>query len=197
MTTQRHKALSGSAAAAPDAAYKIEKTRLWLQIVQTSAGMISMVAIVIAYYQFEEGQRREEQSVYQTISTDWNGHLRLFVDKPQFRPYFFEAKAVAPGDPNAETIYAIAEVRLDLMDSMLANMEARDWSEDETAGWRSTFRDAFAMSPVLCEVLSKTSAHFALLKKPADAGCEQLELEQGGQRKPVRSRASARRQAKE
>ena len=27
-----------------------------------------MVAIVIAYYQFEEGQRREEQSVYQTIS---------------------------------------------------------------------------------------------------------------------------------
>ena len=75
-------------------AYKIEKTRLWLQIVQTSAALISMVAIVIAYYQFEEGQRREEQSVYRTISTDWNEHLRLFVDKPEFRPYFFEAKPI-------------------------------------------------------------------------------------------------------
>ena len=77
---------------------------------------------------------------------------------------------------------------------MLANMDARNWSEDETAGWRSTFRDAFAMSPVLCDVLSKTSAHFALLKKAAEAGCEQLELEQGGRRKPVNSnRAAARR----
>ena len=194
MATDRQKARGGSAAAAPDAAYRIEKKRLWLQIVQTSAALISMVAIVIAYYQFEEGQRREEQSVYRTISTDWNEHLRLFVDKPQFRPYFFEAKPVAPGDPNTETIYAIAEVRLDLMDSMLANMDARDWSEDETAGWRSTFRDAFAMSPVLCNVLSRTSAHFALLKKPAEAGCERVELEQGGRRKPANSnRAAARR----
>jgi hypothetical protein len=194
MATDRQKARGGSAAVAPDAAYRIEKRRLWLQIVQTSAALISMVAIVIAYYQFEEGQRREEQSVYRTISTDWNEHLRLFVDKPQFRPYFFEAKPVAPGDPNIETIYAIAEVRLDLMDSMLANMDARNWSEDETAGWRSTFRDAFAMSPVLCDLLSKTSAHFALLKKPAEAGCERLELEQGGRRKPVNSnRAAARR----
>lgn len=173
---------------------KIERTRLRLQIVQTSAALISMVAIVIAYYQFQEGQRREEQSVYRTISTDWNEHLRLFVDKPQFRPYFFEAKPVASDDPNAEAVYAIADVRLDLMDSILANMDARDWSEEETAGWRSTFRDAFAMSPVLCDMISRTSAHFALLKKPAEAGCEQLKLQQGGRRKPVISnRSSSRR----
>jgi hypothetical protein len=195
MATPRHKARADSAAAVQGPGFvHIERTRLRLQIVQTSAALISMVAIVIAYYQFEEGQRREEQSVYQTISTDWNEHLRLFVDKPQFRPYFFEAKPVAPADPNAEAVYAVAEVRLDLMDSMLANMDARNWSEEETAGWRATFRDAFAMSPVLCEVISKTSAHYALLKKPAEAGCEQLKLEQGGRRKPVVfNRATSRR----
>ena len=195
MSTPGQKARADSAAAAQAlGSVHIERTRLRLQIVQTSAALISMVAIVIAYYQFEEGQRREEQSVYQTISTDWNQHLRLFVDKPQFRPYFFEARPVGPGDPNSEAVYAVAEVRLDLMDSMLANMDARNWSEDETAGWRSTFRDAFATSPVLCDVISRTSAHFALLKKPAEAGCEQLKLEQGGRRKPVNSnRATARR----
>jgi hypothetical protein len=80
------------------------------------------------------------------------------------------------------------------MDSILANMDARDWSEEETAGWRSTFRDAFAMSPVLCDMISRTSAHYALLKKPAEAGCEQLKLEQGGRRKPaVAHRATSRR----
>ena len=196
MATPRRKVQASGVAAAqgPGFAYKIERTRLWLQMVQTSAALISMVAIVIAYYQFEEGQRREEQSVYRTISTDWNEHLRLFVDKPQFRRYFFEAVPVPPDDPNAEAVYALADVRLDLMDSILANMDARDWSEEETAGWRSTFRDAFAMSPVLCDMISRTSAHYALLKKPAEAGCEQLKLEQGGRRKPaIAHRATSRR----
>jgi hypothetical protein len=173
---------------------KMERARLRLQVVQTCASLISMTAIVIAYYQFQEGERREEQSVYRTISTDWNEHLRFFVDKPEFRPYFFEAKPVVAGDPNADAVYAVADVRIDLMDSILAHMNARGWSEEETEGWRSTFRDAFSSSPVLCAEIAKTSAHFALVRMPAKAGCQQLKLERSGHRKPVISnRATSRR----
>ena len=178
---------AGTDKARPDdlaPAERMERSRLRLQIVQTIASLIGMTAIVIAYIQFQEGERREEQSVYRTISADWNEHLRLFIEQPQLRPYFFDAKPVAAGDPNADAVFAVAAVRLDLMDSILAHMNARGWSRDATAGWREEFKDAFASSPALCTQMARTSAHFGLLRDSANAGCGELRLSEGGRRKP-------------
>jgi hypothetical protein len=162
----------------------MERSRLRLQIVQTIASLIGMTAIVIAYVQFQESERREEQSVYRTISADWNEHLRLFIEQPALRPYFFDAKPVAAGDPNADAVFAVAAVRIDLMDSILAHMNARGWSDKATAGWREEFKDAFATSPALCAEMARTSAHFGLLSESANAGCRALKLSEGGRRKP-------------
>ena len=165
-------------------AERMERSRLRLQIVQTIAALVGMTAIVIAYVQFQESERREEQSVYRTISADWNEHLRLFVEQPELRPYFFDARPVAAGDPNADAVYAVAAVRIDLMDSILAHMDARGWSNEETAGWREEFKDAFASSPALCAEMAKTSAHFGLVRGAANAGCRELSVRDGGRRKP-------------
>ena len=174
-------------------AERMERSRLRLQIVQTIASLIGMTAIVIAYVQFEESERREEQSIYRTISADWNEHLRLFVDQPALRPYFFDARPVAAGDPNADAVYAVAAVRIDLMDSILAHMNARGWSGEATAGWREEFKDAFASSPAMCAEMARTSAHFGLLGESANAGCRALNLRQGGRRKPSLSKDTAAR----
>lgn len=163
---------------------RMERSRLRLQIVQTIASLVSMIAIVIAYVQFQESERREEQGVYRTISADWNEHLGLFVEKPGLRPYFFDGKPVGPGDPNADAVFALAAVRIDLMDSILAHMHARRWPDAETAGWREEFKDAFASSPAMCAQIARTSAHFGLVRDSANAGCRELNLGQGGRRKP-------------
>ena len=163
---------------------RMERSRLRLQIVQTVASLISMIAILIAYVQFQEGQRREEQGVYRTISADWNEHLGLFVEKPALRPYFFDGKTIESGDPNADAVFAVAAVRIDLMDSILAHMHARRWPDAETAGWREEFKDAFAASPAMCAQIARTSAHFGLVTDSATAGCRQLSLGEGGRRKP-------------
>ena len=168
---------------------RMERSRLRLQIVQTIAALVSMTAIVIAYVQFQESERREEQSVYRTISADWNEHLRLFVEKPDLRPYFFDGAVVAPGDPNADAVFALAAVRIDLMDSILAHMNARGWSNAETAGWRAEFKDAFGSSPAMCVQIARTSAHFGLVRDSANAGCRQLNLQGGGGRKRSSSKS--------
>ena len=79
---------------------------------------------------------------------------------------------------------AVAAVRIDLMDSILAHMSARGWSDQETAGWREEFKDGFAASPAMCAQIARTSAHFGLIRKLANAGCSELNLREGGRRKP-------------
>jgi hypothetical protein len=166
---------SGDPMADGDAgARRKERREVWALRLQGMQALISIggvVLIVIAYAQWGAAQRREEQDVYRTISKDWNEHLKFFVERPDLRPYFFAGRAVDPRSPDVERVYAVADVRLDLMDATLTHMEARGWTIEETYGWRATFTDGFRQSPAMCSVFFETYEHYSLLREIAREGC--------------------------
>lgn len=148
-----------------------EKTKLGLQIAQTIAAVIGATAILIAFFQWQEGQRRAEQDVYRTISKDWNDHLKFFVENPELRPYFFSGLPLDPNNQQAERIHAVADVRIDLMDAVMTHMQVQGWTGKEGQPWRRTFEDAFRNSPVLCDTIFPTWSNYGLVVDVAIKAC--------------------------
>ena len=151
---------------------KLERLKIGLDVYQAILATLGLVALWFAYTQWEASEAREQRDVYRTISKDWNDHLLFFVTKPELRPYFFDREQLTPNDPNAGLVFAVADVRIDLMDAILTHIKFKGWTAQETAGWQTTFRDAFRTSPALCEVFQETSEHYGLIKPVAKEGCE-------------------------
>lgn len=155
-----------------------EEIKLRLEYAKLATSLLGIVVIWIALQQWEasqrqerEAQRLEDQKAYNLIATNWNEHLRMFVERPFLRPYFFQGEPIDPNHNNYNAVSAIAEVRIDLMDSILTHAAARRWSDREVAGWHETFRDAFRASPIMCAHYKETVSHFGLIAKDARIGC--------------------------
>jgi len=80
------------------------------------------------------------------------------------------SKELTGGDPNAQAVLVLADVRLDVIDAVLTYATMRG-NADEIGGWKNTFADAFRASPVLCQRLSDTYSNYGLIVPIGRAAC--------------------------
>ena len=104
------------------------------------------------------------------MATEWREHLKLFVEKPELRPYFEDKKPLNPNDAHAQAILATADMRLDVADAILTYAAQRG-AYNQITGWKNTFASAFRSSPVLCarlhELVPTLDSLLQLQIKPA------------------------------
>jgi hypothetical protein len=80
----------------------------------------------------------------------------IFVEYPDCRPYFYEAKKLATDDNEASRVLAIAEMLLDFFDYIL--LHQKSFSPIYPGHqWREYMVDTFAASEVLCDVLNNNA----------------------------------------
>ena len=145
-----------------DRAERREEIKLVLEYVKLALSLGGVIAVAIAVAQWHLANLVARETVYQRMTAEWTDHLKFFVDHPKLRPYFEEQKQLASNDADAQTVLALADVRLDTADAILTY--AALWrSSDEIGGWKRTFSHAFQASPVLCARFSETKNSYGLI----------------------------------
>jgi hypothetical protein len=118
--------------------------------------------LIFAGLQWQDANGIADQAVYQRMAADWKEHLQTFVDKPGMRPYFEEKKELGSDEQIKQSVLAVADVRLHVMDSLLAYSDSR-WAGKAypgKTGWNETFARAFRASPALCFRMNETKAEW-------------------------------------
>lgn len=87
----------------------------------------------------------------------WREHMTLFLEHPKLRPFFFDGAKVADGEPLLGEAEAMADLRLDAMDRVLA---AARLGDIDVSGWKPTFERAFKTSPMMCAVLQDVQGDY-------------------------------------
>jgi hypothetical protein len=154
-----------------------EEIKLKLAFANFIVSLGIIASVIFAGLQWQENSKVAQENskiataaAYQRIVDLWHDHIKVFIEKPQLRPYFEESVKMDENSENAEAILAMADVRLDTMDAVLTFGEL--WSAQSTIeGWRNTFGNAFRTSPVLCQRLAKTKSNYGLIVPVGNAVC--------------------------
>jgi hypothetical protein len=154
-----------------------EEIRIKLEYVKMLLSFIGFSGIILASLQWMIGNQVASHNIYQSMTTEWRDHLKVFVEKPQLRPYFEEAKPLESSDQFRSAVLAVADVRLDVMDAILTYADFR-FSQAYIGGWRNTFSYAFRTSPTLCERFFETSENYGFIIPIAREACDRWRLPQ-------------------
>jgi hypothetical protein len=153
-----------------DRSERREEIKLKLEYLKIALSLAGIASILFAGLQWMSANHVATEAVYQRMTNEWRDHLKTLVEKPTLRPYFANGKELTADDPNTQTVLALADVRLDVMDAILTYATLRGYG-DEIGGWRRTFADAFRASPVLCQRLTDTYSNYGLIVPIARAAC--------------------------
>jgi hypothetical protein len=86
------------------------------------------------------------RSNYLRVASAWRSHLTTFLGRPSLRPYFEAGKQLNDDNPNRESVLAIADERLEVMDDILDYASLAGMS-DQIGDWKRTFAAAFISTP--------------------------------------------------
>jgi hypothetical protein len=115
-----------------------EEIKLMLEYAKMVLSLAGILTIVFAGLQWRAANQVANEAVYQKITTEWNEHLKIFIEKPELRPYFESNKELIANDQNTQSVLALADVRLDVEDAILTYAAFRGASS-EIVGWNNTF----------------------------------------------------------
>lgn len=98
-----------------------------------------------------------ESNVLTMVTANSLASDKIFVDNPEIRPYFYEAKDLSPEDPLYYQVCSVAEYLLDFFDSLESNLKKYPylWIHEQRS-WQANTVDMFAWSPILCRYLEAT-----------------------------------------
>lgn len=147
-----------------DRADRREEIKLRLEYAKSAVSVAGLIGIGIAVLQWHSSNitardnaitaRQDaitaQQTAYARIATEWRDHVRLLTDKPDLRPYFADSRALDINDPNRNLVLAMADHRLEVMDSILMYASIAG-ATGQIGGWIQTFQHAFRNSPALCQ----------------------------------------------
>ncbi|HXH92048.1 MAG TPA: hypothetical protein VNN25_10745 [Thermoanaerobaculia bacterium] len=106
----------------------------------------------------ESSNRSNNLSTWSTITNQGMEIDKIFVDHPEFQPYFFEGVVIRSKDPNFPRAKAIATAFLDYIDSATALLYQMKKTPTpvpfvEYDTWNHYFEVQFGTSPLLCQTL--------------------------------------------
>lgn len=124
-------------------------------------------------------QRQPDMQLIQRAISETSDHVRLFVERPYLRPYFYEGKAWVAGDPvSADEIKAMAELILNNFASAL--MHSATFPEYPVRGVDRMIAFHLRESPALRDLLLEVFDRFPfsglgllMLKNASPEGVEE------------------------
>lgn len=150
-----------------DRAERREEMKLVIEYLKLGASFAVLLSVLFAGLQWlnaNEAARKANLvanlALYQRMTTEWQDHLKTFVQYPQLRPYFEDKKAFEADDKQRQQVLALADVRLDVMDAVLT-YAAMSGQGDAIVGWKNAFSSAFRNSTILCARLKEAEASYA------------------------------------
>lgn len=146
-----------SAQAAEDRAERREEIKLRLEYAKSAVAVVGLAGVILGVLQWQisnitarENSVSARQTDYARIAGEWRDHVRLLIDKPELRPYFADGKALVPDDSNRNVVLALADHRLEVMDSILTYVGIAG-AMGTIDGWIGTFQHVFRSSPMFCQ----------------------------------------------
>lgn len=129
--------------------------------------------------QLESARQQPQIQLVQRAMSETSDHLRILIDKPYLRPYFYENKAWAEGDvATGDEVKAMAELLLNNFASAMIHSAA--FSEYPVRGVEQSIRFHLRSSPALRDLLLEGFERFPLaglallcLKNETKAAAEQ------------------------
>jgi len=125
---------------------------MFAKVIALASLLVSVVglgSIWISIESFKQSERAAVASTAQQIISDSADVDKLFIQHPEMRPFFRDKKPIHRGEEGYDRAAAIAELRVNALDTVLAFpqvFKADSWSNVA----RSSFRD----SAITCEFIS-------------------------------------------
>ena len=114
-----------------------------------------------ARHQLESARQQPEIQLVQRAMSETSDHLKLLVERPYLRPYFYENKAWADGDrASSDEVKAMAELLLDNFASAIIHSAA--FPQYPVRGVEQTIRFHLRNSPACREFLCEAFDRFPL-----------------------------------
>ncbi len=107
--------------------------------------LILAVTLVVFFFQARYMARSTRSSVYQTVADQMMSIDRLFVERPELRPYFYGNEPPPPDGLERERVTAATELFVDFMDNVAT--QAPHMPEYLSGPWVMYFRTIAATSP--------------------------------------------------
>ena len=120
-----------------------------IAIASLLVSIVGLGSIVISIESFKQSERAALADASQRIITDSANVDKLFIQYPEMRPFFRERKSIRRGDEGYDRAAAIAELRVNAYDAVLAFPGVF-----KADNWGSVARSAFRDSPIMCEFIS-------------------------------------------
>jgi hypothetical protein len=116
----------------------------------TLAGDVILTATLVVFmFQARAMTKTNQSSVYQTVADQMMSIDRLFIDRPDLRPYFYGGKPAPAGGDERERVIATSELIVDFMDNVM--MQEPNIPDYLTSAWQTYFRSIAADSPSIRE----------------------------------------------
>jgi hypothetical protein len=138
-----------------------ETFNLWSLIIQIVASLGAILTLILIWKQVKlavETVKHDSKSLEVTTFHAAALNLleigKLFIDRPQFRKYFYDGVPVAPDSPDREGAKALAVVMMDFLSDLLvyANQYPHLYSRQTLFEYVA---DMFKSSPIMCETLTQ------------------------------------------
>ncbi len=114
-----------------------------------------------ARHQLESARQQPQIQLVQRAMSETSDHLRILIDKPYLRPYFYENKAWTAGDvASGDEVKAMAELLLNNFASAMIHSAA--FPEYPVRGVEQTIRFHLRSSPALRDLLLEGFYRFPL-----------------------------------
>jgi hypothetical protein len=128
--------------------------------------------------QLESARQQPQIQLVQRAMSETSDHLKILIERPYLRPYFYDDKAWADGDPaNPDEVKAMAELVLNNFASAIIHSAA--FPQYPVRGVEETIRFHLRHSPALRDFLLENFDRFQLaglallcLKNQTKAGAE-------------------------
>ena len=131
-----------------------------IAIASLLVSIVGLGSIVIGIESFRQSGRAALADASQRIITDSANVDKLFIQYPEMRPFFREKKPIHRGDEGYDRAAAIADLRVNAFDAILAapGVFAGGNSGDT---WSNVARSAFRESPIMCEVIAIDKGNYS------------------------------------
>jgi hypothetical protein len=114
-----------------------------------------------------------ESQAYNYIESGLLELDKIFIEKSEYRPYFFENCSLPSKEVERQRVLAIADMKLDYMDSFYSQESRINWNRYTRSGWDEYFRDSFRRSIVLRQAFCNYQEQYGLeLRAFASGTCE-------------------------
>ena len=116
-----------------------------------------LVGLSINFYQSGKVAKSIAANILHTAANQTITLDRLFVERPELRPYFYDCKPLDDKDEKSAQVHAAAELMLDVFD-VVAD-QSKNFAEyyERPEAWDNWITDMFATSPVLRSKLQQSS----------------------------------------